>query len=45
MIRVGAVGESHRQAAYDARMAASQPLIPRPRTTVETGDAARPPAA
>lgn len=41
MIRIGSVGE----AAYDVRFDVSQPWVPRPRASVDTGSAARPPAA
>ena len=36
MIRIGSVGET----TYDARAEAVQPMVPRPRGSVETGSAA-----
>lgn len=45
MIRVGAVGAPERQTTYDVPGEPAQPLIPRPRSVVDTGAAARPPAA
>lgn len=41
MIRIGSVGEN----AYDVRVEVAQPLVPRPRGSVEDGSAVRPPAA
>jgi hypothetical protein len=41
MIRIGSVGET----TYDARAEATPPVLPRPRSSVETGSATRPPAA
>ena len=41
MIRIGSVGETTR----DRRVEGTQPLVPRPRASAETGTAAAPPAA
>jgi len=41
MIRIGSVGET----TYDARAEVTPPMLPRPRSSIETGSAARPPAA
>jgi hypothetical protein len=41
MIRIGSVEET----PYDVRIEASQPWVPRPRASVDTGSAVHPPAA
>jgi hypothetical protein len=41
MIRIGSVGET----TYDARAEVAPPMLPRPRGSIETGSAVRPPAA
>ena len=41
MIRIGSVEETQ----YDVRIEASQPWVPRPRASVDTGSAVHPPAA
>ena len=41
MIRIGSVGET----TYDARAEVAPPVLQRPRGSIESGSAARPPAA